>query len=271
MSEIESRAPHYEKNTITLSGAVALGTGVMIGAGILAVTGQIAQLSGDLFPWVFALAALASGFSAYAYVKLANAFRSAGGIAGFLKEAYGSGVLTGGLALLMYLSMVLNQSLVARTFGTYTLQAFGVAPDSRLVPVLGIGLLCLALVVNLVGTRAVQGMSLITAVIKVAGLLIFSTAILWSSGLGLEGSPAPAGQTGIAGLLGAVALGVLAYKGFTTITNSGGEIVDPHMNVGRAIVIAIVVCALLYVSVSLAVGSQLSVGQIVQARDHALA
>lgn len=38
----------YEKNSITLSGAVAMGTGVMISAGISALTGQIAELAGPL-------------------------------------------------------------------------------------------------------------------------------------------------------------------------------------------------------------------------------
>ncbi len=72
-------------------------------------------------------------------------------------------------------------------------------------------------------------------------------------------------------LMGAVALGILAYKGFTTITNSGGEIVDPHRNVGRAIIIAIAVCTVIYVLVALAVGANLSLAEIVAARDYALA
>ena len=37
----------------------------------------------------------------------------------------------------------------------------------------------------------------------------------------------------------AMALAILAYKGFTTITNSGAEIVDPHRNVGCTIMISI--------------------------------
>ena len=38
-----SRSPSYEKNSLSLTGAVALGTGVMIGAGIFALTGQVAE------------------------------------------------------------------------------------------------------------------------------------------------------------------------------------------------------------------------------------
>ena len=42
-----------EMDRISLSGAVAMGTGVMIGAGIFALTGQIAQLAGPMFPLAF--------------------------------------------------------------------------------------------------------------------------------------------------------------------------------------------------------------------------
>ncbi len=261
----------YEKGVISLPGAVALGSGVMIGAGVLAVTGQIAELSGALFPLAFVAAAVVSGLSAYSYVRLANAYPSAGGIATFFQKCYGEGVLTGGLALLMYLSMVLNQSLVARTFGTYALQLFDVAPGSALAPALGVALLLVAMVVNLVGTEAVERVSLFTAAVKIGGLVVFGGAILWLSDSGLKlGTSAP-NDSGIASLLGAVALGVLAYKGFTTITNQGAELVEPRKNVGRAIVISIAVCAALYLLVSLAVASQLTVPEIINARDYALA
>lgn len=71
---------------------------------------------------MFLVAAIVVAFSAYSYVKLANAFPSSGGVAMFLKEAYGLGTATGALAMFMYVSMVINQSLVARTFGSYVLQ-----------------------------------------------------------------------------------------------------------------------------------------------------
>ena len=85
---------NYKKNSLSLTGAVALGTGVMIGAGIFALLGQVADLSGALFPLAFLVGAVISGFSAYAYIKLSNAYPSAGGIAMYLKKAYGPGTLT---------------------------------------------------------------------------------------------------------------------------------------------------------------------------------
>ena len=74
---------------ITLSSAVAMGTGVMIGAGIFALTGQIAQLAGPIFPLAFVVGAIVTSFSAYSYVKMSNAWPSSGGIAMILQKAYG--------------------------------------------------------------------------------------------------------------------------------------------------------------------------------------
>lgn len=247
-----------------------MGTGVMIGAGIFALTGQVAQLAGEWFPIAFLVAAVVTAFSAYSYVKLANAYPSAGGIAMFLEKAYGKTVMTGACALLMYLSMVINESLVARTFGSYTLQLLDTRAD-WLVPALGVGLLSFAFLINILGNRFIQTLSFFTAFLKIGGIAFIGIAGLWISGLTFQSVSLDPVETSASGFLGAVALAILAYKGFTTITNSGGEIVNPHRNVGRAIVIAIAVCVVVYMLVTLAVGANLSIGEIVRARDYALA
>jgi amino acid transporter len=265
------RAPSYAKGSLSLTGAVAMGTGVMIGAGIFALTGQVAALALEWFPLAFLAAAVVTAFSAYAYVKLSNAYPSAGGIAMFLEKAYGRTVMTGACALLMYFSMVINESLVARTFGTYTLQLFDAGNASWLVPVLGVGLLSFAFIVNILGNRLIQRLSFFMAFLKIGGIAVFAVGGLWVSGLNFESvSVAPNNMTA-GGFLGAVALAILAYKGFTTITNSGGEISNPHKNVGRAIVIAIAICVVIYILVALAVGANLTIEEVVQARDYALA
>ncbi len=71
---------HYESGSLSLTGAVPMGTGVMIGAGIFALTGQVAELVGPFFPLAFLAAAVASGFSAYSYIMMSRAYPSAGGI-----------------------------------------------------------------------------------------------------------------------------------------------------------------------------------------------
>lgn len=78
---------------ISLSGAVAMGVDAMIGAGILALTGQIAQLAGPMFPIVLIVSAIVTSFSAYSYIKMSDAWPSSGGIVIILKSAYGPGAI----------------------------------------------------------------------------------------------------------------------------------------------------------------------------------
>ena len=94
MNHSEDNKQHYRKDSLTLIGAVALGTGVMIGAGVYDLTGQMAQMTGSLFPLAFVSAAVIVVFSAYSYVKMSNAYPSACGIAMTLKKAYGSALLS---------------------------------------------------------------------------------------------------------------------------------------------------------------------------------
>ncbi|WP_339628706.1 APC family permease [uncultured Maribacter sp.] len=263
----------YKKNSLSLTGAVSLGTGVMIGAGIFALLGQVAELSGQWFPIAFLVGAIISGFSAYSYVKMSNAYPSAGGITNYLKKIYGKSALTASGALLMAFSMVINESLVARTFGSYTLQLFDVGDNSIWVPVLGVLLLIVAFLINISGNNVIGKSSLVMAILKIGGISIFAIGGLWAAGFSF-GEVIPSSDLSeypITSCFGALALSILAYKGFTTITNSGGEIVNPKKNVGRAIIISLAICTLIYLLVAFAVSSNLSITEIIQAKDYSLA
>ena len=262
----------YKKNSLSLTGAVAMGTGVMIGAGIFALLGQVAELSGEYFAYAFILGGIISGFSAYSYIKMSNAYPSAGGIAMYLQKAYGKGTITAAASLLMAFSMIINESLVARTFGSYTLQLFDAGERSFWVPALGVGLLIIAFVVNILGNKAIGKISLYMAALKIGGLIIFAAGALWASGVDLDAAvPSEDPKNSIVDYVAALALSILAYKGFTTITNSGSEIEKPHKNVSRAIVISLSICVVIYFLVALAVGSNLSIPQIIEAKDYSLA
>ena len=262
----------YKEGSLSLAGTVAMGTGVMIGAGIFALTGQVAQYSGPAFPLAFLLAAVISGFSAYTYIKMSDKYPSSGGIAMILQKAYGPTTVAAASALLMTMSMIINESLVARTFGAYSLQLLDIENTDTLVPLLAVGLIAVAFLVNIAGNRIIGGVSKIAAVLKVGGILIFSGAALWASGFSFEAaSSATEDGTGPAGFLAGVALAVLAFKGFTTITNSGAEVRNPGRNVGRAIMWSLAICLVVYMSVAFAVGSSLTLEEIVAAKDFSLA
>lgn len=265
---------NYKKGSLSLKGAVALGTGVMIGAGIFALLGQIAELSGTWFPYIFIIGAIISGFSAYSYIKVSNAYPSAGGIAMILMKAYGKTTLTAAASVLMALSMIINESLVARTFGSYTLQLFDVSNKGIWVPALGVGLLVLAYIINISGNKVIGKSSQFMAVVKIAGIIVFAIGGLWAANFTLTDllpTTVDANNYSATSYLGAIALSILAFKGFTTITNSGGEITRPHKNVGRSIIISLVICTVIYFLVAIAVNASLSITEIIKAKDYSLA
>lgn len=263
----------YKKNSLSLRGAISMGTGVMIGAAIFALVGQVAELSGNYFPVAFMGGALITGFSSYAYVKMSNTFPSAGGIGMYLVKAYGKGSVTATAALFMAFAMVINQSLTARTFGSYTLQLFDASQADVLVPVLGVVLLIAVFLINISGNEIIQKTSLVMALIKIGGIAIFAIGGLWAAGFSFsEIIPEKSGgDYTTMNYMGALALAVLAYAGFTTITNSGAEIKKPHKNVGRAIIVSLLICMVIYLLVAFAVSSSLDMDEIIKAKDYALA
>ncbi len=267
---MQSEKETYRENSISLGGAVAMGTGVMIGAGIFALTGQIAQLAGPLFPLAFIAGAVVTSFSAYSYIRMSNKWPSSGGIAMILQKCYGPGAIAGGAALLMALSMVIAESLVARTFATYVLRPFDIE-GGPLVPALAVAVIVFAFLVNIAGNRSVGLFSLIMAAIKIGGIALFGIAALWSSGFAFAAASETSQSYGLTGFIASTALAILAFKGFTTITNSGAEITEPNRNVGRAIMFSIGICVVVYLLVAYGVGSSLTIEEIISARDYSLA
>ena len=263
----------YKKNSIKLIGAVGLGTGVMISAGIFALLGQVAELSGKWFPLIFVLGGIATGFSAYSYQKLSQAYPSAGGIGMYLVKEYGKGTVAAFASLLMAFSMVINQSLVARTFGTYTLQLFDVDTGSYWVQILGVGLLLFAFLVNISGNAFIQSFTSIVSLLKIIGLLIFAGAglVLVNFSFQLPESSAQTPDVTGVSFVAAIALTILSFKGFTTITNQGEEIEKPKKNIARAITLSIVISLAVYLLIAWAVSTNLSLAEIINQKDYALA
>ncbi|MFZ2174576.1 MAG: APC family permease [Rhodococcus sp. (in: high G+C Gram-positive bacteria)] len=275
MAPVPSDTENNKK--LSLIGSVSLGTGVMIGAGIFALVGQVAELAGSWVPWAFVAGSVVVAFSAYSYVRYSSTNPSSGGIAMILKAAYGPGVVAASFSLFMYISMILAESLLARTFGTYLLRPFGMQGSAVWVPVLAVAAIVAATMVNLVGNRWVEGSATVTAAIKIVGIAALAVAGIAATGVSAlselftGGDARTPPDSGLLGFLAGATLCILAYKGFTTITNQGEDIRNPQRNIARSIVIAIAVCTVVYLLLTVAVTGSLSVPQIVASRDYALA
>ena len=247
---------------------VAIGVGGMVGGGIFAVLGLAVQLAHGGTPVAFALAGVVALLTTYSYAKLSVAYPSRGGTVTFLDRVFGSGMLTGSLNVLLWLSYVVMLSLYAFAFGSYGAtflpQAWQAIGKHALISfsVITIGGL------NLLSAEWIGKAESWIVGLKVAILLFFVGAGL--AGIHASqiapGSWSPPLQLAAGGMII-----FLAYEGFELIANTAQDVRDPARTLPRAYYAAVGFVIALYVLVALVTVGNLSLDKIVAARDYALA
>lgn len=255
-------------NKISYLGAVSIGIGGMVGGGIFAVLGLAAQLSGGGTPVAFAIAGFVALLSAYSYAKLSVAYPSRGGTVSFLNRAYGSGLFTGGLNVLLWLSYIVMLSLYSSAFGSYgatflpdALQAVGKHVLLSLA-IVGISTL------NVLSANLISRAESYVVGLKLAILLFFVAVGFF----GVDAQRvAPAAWESPVQLVAGGMIIFLAYEGFELIANTAQDIRNPSRTLPRAYYSTVGFVIVLYVLVALVAVGNLPVDQIVAAKDYALA
>ncbi len=256
-----------KKGTIGLLAAISIGVGGMIGAGIFSILGTACQIGGNAVYLSFIFAGIIALFSTYSYAKLGVKYPSAGGPVEFLTKAFGSGVLSGGFNILLWLGYVLALALYSRAFGSYAMTFFH-NPPSILLNVFTTGVLLLFVLIGFIGSKAVGNSELLIVTIKVGILLLFAIAGFFFIKPQLL---SPSNFPHVNNILFASAIVFLAYEGFGLITNAAEDMKNPEKTLPRALYISVILVILIYVAVSLAVVGNLPLKSIIKAKDYALA
>jgi amino acid transporter len=100
MANTAVEAEKSTKGTITLRGAVFIGIGSMVGAGIFALFGEAGTIAGAAV-WVsFLVAGIIALLQGYSFSKLGARYPSKGGLIDWLVRGFGGGLFTGGAVIL---------------------------------------------------------------------------------------------------------------------------------------------------------------------------
>ena len=247
---------------------VAIGIGGMVGGGIFAVLGLAAQLAHGATPIAFAIAGIVALLTTYSYARLSVAFPSQGGTVTFLDQAFGPGLLAGSLNILLWLSYIIMLSLYAYAFGSYA--ATFLEPEWQAV---GKHLfICLAVAgitaLNLFGAAVIGRAERWIVAFKTGILLLFVSVGLWS--LEPQQLEPAAWATPVQIVAGGFII-FLAYEGFELIANAAKDTRQPEKTLPRAYYSAVLFVIILYVLVAVVTVGNLPLGQIVDAKDYALA
>ncbi len=247
---------------------VAIGIGGMVGGGIFAVLGLSVEMTHGAAPVAFLLAGLVALATAYSYARLSVTFPNQGGTVTFLDKAFGSGLLPGATNILLWISYIVMLSLYAFAFGSYAAALF--PEGSRLVwkHVMISGSIIAVTGLNFFAVELIGMAEEWIVAIKIAILLFFVIVGAWTidaARLAVDNWPAASPI-----LAGAMII-FLAYEGFELIANTAGDVRNPKQTLPRAYYSAVGFVILLYVLVAGVTVGNLPVGQIVAAKDYALA
>ena len=230
--------------------------------------GLAVQLAGGGTPVAFALAGAVALLTSYSYAKLSVTFPSRGGTVEFLNQTFGSGLVTGALNVLLWISYVVMLLLYAHAFGSYGASFFAPAWGGWVRHALISAPIVVLAGLNALGSGAVGEAEEWIVGLKLAILLTFVGVGVWT----VEPGRLAVSQWSPAVRLAAGGMIIfLAYEGFELIANTARDVRSPRRVLPAAYYASVSFVVVLYVLVSLVTVGNLGIGQITAAKDYALA
>ena len=228
-------------------GMVVFGLSFMVPIAPFGVFGSVFAASGGQVVGAYLVGAAVMALTACSFVVMARDYAGVGSVHTFVGRAVGpvAGFLAGWMLLLDYL-------LVPALIALVTANGLHAAVPTVPAAVWIIGLVLVATVLNLVGIARVVAIGAALLVVQLAVVAVFVAAAVTALGTGATrpGQPLLAPLLGPAGgppLLAGAAVAVLSYLGFESIATLGEENRERRSAVGRAIAVALAVCAALFV------------------------
>lgn len=239
------------RKSVGLFQAVMYGTGLILGAGIYVLIGDVAGIAGNAMWISFALAAAIAAFTGLSYAELSSMFPKSAAEYVFVKNAFGNNLFAFVAGWLIIFVAIVSAAAVAIGFAGY-FASFVPLADRLLAAV---ALIAVLSAINFIGIRESTWTNAVFAVIEVAGLVIIIGAGL------LIGSPGTTNYYGMppavtsiplafGAIVGAAGLIFFAYFGFENLANIAEETRNARRTIPLALVISIAVTTAIYIMVA---------------------
>jgi amino acid transporter len=253
---------------ISITDAVSIGIGGMIGAGIFSILGVVAMAAGAAMWISFLIGGVIALFCTYSYAKLGARFPSAGGPVEFLLAGWGKGTISNSINLFMWIGYIISIALYAEGFAAYFMTFFTNTPTPTILKGVACAIVLIFTVVNMLGAGSVGKAETIIVVIKVSILIFFAaTGVFFIHPENL----APAHWTSVENIFFGAGILFIGYEGFGLITNTAANMSDPEKNLPKALYLSVFIVIAIYIAVSVTVVGNLSPQQIFSSGDYALA
>ena len=233
------------RRTLTLPAVVISGVGVILGAGVYALIGEAAALSGNALWLSFLLSATIAAFTGLSYMELSSMFPEASAEYEYTTRSFGP-TLAFMVGIMVILSGILGAATVGLGFAGYLTGFLG----TPLIPAAFLLLLLLTgiLIYGIKQSIIVAAICTLIEAGGIVGIIIIGLPHLGS----VDYFSMP---LGLAGVFQASALIFFAYQGFEEIVKLSDETLIPEKTIPRGLMIAVIITTLLYIAVSVSVVS----------------
>lgn len=228
------------KRTLGLAEATFFGVGSILGAGIYAVIGEVAGMSGNMIWLSFLIASVTALLSALSYAEISSMFPKAGGEYVYTKNGFPKIAVV--IGLLVSFTGIMSGATVAVGFAGYFSELIGFNETLA-----ALGVVALVGLVNISGIRQSSWMNILFTVVEFGGLVLVVYAAAPKVGSIDYLELPPDGFNAV--MLGA-ALSYFAFVGFEEIVKLSEETKKPEKNIPRALFIAITIVIVVYLIVS---------------------
>lgn len=243
---------------------VALGVGVIIGAGLFSITGAVASgFTGPAITISFAIAALGCCFAGLCYAEFASMIPVAGSAYTYSYATMGELVawIIGWDLVLEYCVAATTVSISWSRYLVVFLEGFGIHLPHALTAcpwdggVVNIPAFVIVVLMSLFLIRGTKGSSIFNGIIvflKVSVVLIF--VILGWKYIQMENytpyipeNTGKLGEFGFSGILRGAAIVFFAFLGFDAVSTAAQETKNPRRDMPIGILMSLFICTLLYI------------------------
>jgi basic amino acid/polyamine antiporter, APA family len=246
---------HQLKRSISLFQAIMYGIGLILGAGIYVIIGDVAGIAGNAMWISFIIAALIALLTGFSYAELSSIFPKSAAEYIFARNAFGSNFAASVIGCLIIFVAIVSAATVAIGFSQYLHNIF--LPEVSTV-IIAIVLISVLSLVNFYGISESIWINTIFTFVELAGLIIIIVAGLWF------GSPTDVNYyeipfkndvsshvAALGAILSSAGLIFFAYFGFENIVNIADETKNPSRTIPKALLISIIVTTIIYILVAI--------------------
>jgi amino acid transporter len=230
--------------------------GDILGTGIYALTGQVANQVGGAVWLPFLVAFVVALITAFSYLELVTKYPKAAGAALYTHKAFGIHFVTFIVAFAVMCSGITSASTASRAFSANLSNAFGLGFSAIGITMTGLAFMAIVAAINFRGVGESVKTNVVLTCVELTGLLIIIFVGLWAIGAG-QGDVSRITQlkAGDAGMfwpvIAATTLAFFAMVGFEDSVNMAEECKEPTRDFPKVLLAGLIITGAIYVLVSI--------------------